>query len=549
MHNPSESYDYFSYPFCDPKEQIGEGLSYAITGSRKYISAYDIRFGEDRTHAVLCKKAIQTKAQQQQLLQLIEKDFFFLMHIDDLPLREHVGYKKSLPGQRFQYFLYTHLEFVLEYNANQIISISLSRKFNPFDVSKLVDPASGTTTLVGSSIEFTYSVLWKPTEKKFVNRLEKYVDSHLYPEDVEIQWFSIVNSLVLVVLLCCFLAFIMLRILRRDVQKFTDPEEPQENGWKFIHGDVFRFPQHITFLAAFLGNGCQLLSLSLAVLALSLLGVFYPDYSNRTMYLAIIVVYVLTTGINGFVSGMFYKQLGGEQWVGNVLCSTTLFVAPLLFLWAIMNTVALLYQSTAALSFRSIMIISQLYLLISFPLMLLGAITAKNFTSSSFNAPCRTKKAIREIPNVPWYKGTLVQVLVAGFLPFSAIYVELYYAFASLWGTIMYTPYPILAVAFGVLVLVTACITVAMTYLQISQEDWAWWWRSAVAGGSTSLFILAYAIFFYYFQSLMEGFMQFAFYFGYTLMVCWGFFLMLGTVGFLSSLHFLKIIYGVIRID
>jgi hypothetical protein len=42
--NPSESYDYFSLPFCPPKEQVGEGFAYAITGSRKYISNYNIEF-------------------------------------------------------------------------------------------------------------------------------------------------------------------------------------------------------------------------------------------------------------------------------------------------------------------------------------------------------------------------------------------------------------------------------------------------------------------------------------------------------------------------
>lgn len=43
--NPSEPYDYFSLPFCPPKEQVGEGFAYSITGSRKYISNHVIEFG------------------------------------------------------------------------------------------------------------------------------------------------------------------------------------------------------------------------------------------------------------------------------------------------------------------------------------------------------------------------------------------------------------------------------------------------------------------------------------------------------------------------
>lgn len=51
-----------------------------------------------------------------------------------------------------------------------------------------------------------------------------------------------------------------------------------------------------------------------------------------------------------------------------------------------------------------------------------------------FNAPTRTTKYPREIPPLPWYRHTLPQMLMAGFLPFSAIYIELYYIFASVWG-------------------------------------------------------------------------------------------------------------------
>jgi len=38
------------------------------------------------------------------------------------------------------------------------------------------------------------------------------------------------------------------------------------------------------------------------------------------------------------------------------------------------------------------------------------------------------------VPELPWYRTTIPQMAIAGFLPFSAIYVELYYIFASVWG-------------------------------------------------------------------------------------------------------------------
>lgn len=68
---------------------------------------------------------------------------------------------------------------------------------------------------------------------------------------------------------------------------------------------------------------------------------------------------------------------------------------------------------------------------------------------------------------------------------FSAISVELYYIFATLWGREQYTLYGILFIVFGILLSVTACISVALTYFQLSAEDYRWWWRSIFSAGYT----------------------------------------------------------------
>lgn len=99
--------------------------------------------------------------------------------------------------------------------------------------------------------------------------------------------------------------------------------------------------------------------------------------------------------------------------------------------------------------------------------------TGKN-TRAEFNAPCRTTKYPREIPPLPWYRTTPPQMVMAGFLPFSAIYIELYYIFASMWGHKDYVGpiYPILFIVFIILLIVTAFITIALTYFQLAVEDY-----------------------------------------------------------------------------
>lgn len=74
-------------------------------------------------------------------------------------------------------------------------------------------------------------------------------------------------------------------------------------------------------------------------------------------------------------------------------------------------------------------------------------------------------------------------VIEVNLFPLSAISVELYYIFATVWGREVYTLYGILLVVFFILMSVTACISIALTYFQLSIEDYRWWWRSIFSSG------------------------------------------------------------------
>ena len=69
----------------------------------------------------------------------------------------------------------------------------------------------------------------------------------------------------------------------------------------------------------------------------------------------------------------------------------------------------------------------------------------------------------------------------------SAISVELYYIFATLWGREQYTLWGILSIVYVMVLAVTACITVALIYFQLNAEDYRWWWRSIFTSGSVVL--------------------------------------------------------------
>ena len=58
-----------------------------------------------------------------------------------------------------------------------------------------------------------------------------------------------------------------------------------------------------------------------------------------------------------------------------------------------------------------------------------------------------------------------------------------------------------------------------------------------------------YCFYYYYARSDMSGFMQTSFFFGYMWTICYGFFLMLGNVGFRASKLFVMHIYKAIKCE
>ncbi|KAH9317376.1 hypothetical protein KI387_019145, partial [Taxus chinensis] len=474
--NPSETYRYFDLPFCPPDHvtEKREALGEVLNGDRMVDARYQLKFQVDKDSESICKKTL-TKEDLAKFRDAVKNDYYFQMYYDDLPIWGFIGKieNEKMEQKDRRYLLYKHLHFDILYNKNRVIEISVRT-----DPQYTVDITDDN----GIEVEFLYSVKWTETGTPFEHRRDKYAKSSFLPQHLEIHWFSIINSCVTVLLLTGFLATILMRILKNDFIKYSRDEESmddqEETGWKYIHGDVFRYPSHMSLFAAVLGSGTQLLALAIFIFMLALVGVFYP-YNRGALYTALVIIYSLTSGIAGYVAASFYGQLEGVNWVRNLLLTGCIFCGPLFLTFCFLNTVAIAYNATAALPFGTIVVILLIWTLITSPLLVLGGIAGKN-SKSEFLAPCRTTKYPREIPPLPWYRKAVPQMAMAGFLPFSAIYIELYYIFASVWGHKIYTIYSILFIVFIILIIVTAFITIALTYFQLAAEDHEWWWRHRV---------------------------------------------------------------------
>ena len=549
--NPQETYAYYSLPVCRPEKIKFRQLSLGevLVGDRLAESLYKINFRKNVNPASLCTVSF-TQEELEQVRSAVEDLYYFEFVMDELRVRGFLGRMQEylLPYHRHHLFLWTHHHFRIEYNGDKIIYASINTTLHqPLRLDNITKSTDQVT------VDFTYSVEWVQTDYSYANREELQKKSRFFRKNMEIHWLSVFNSALLVVLLMGFMAIILMRVLKSDMARYNAEDEEVDDsanddyGWKIIHSDVFRLPPHKSILCAVLGCGAQFLALFLGLILMAWLDLFNV-HKHGAMNTACVLLYALTSGVAGYVSARFFRELDGHNWVWNIVLTSSLFAAPFFFVWSLVNSVAWYNQSTQALPFTTILLLMLVWLLVGFPLTVVGGITGRHH-AEPFKAPCRTKNIAREIPAAAWYYLLPLRMLVGGFLPFSSISVELYYVFATLWGRQTYTLYGILLIVFFIVVSMTACIAIVLTYFQLRSEDYRWWWQSVFTSGATGIFVFFYSVFYFYYRSQMSGFLQSIQFFGYTVLVCYVFFLTLGTIGFYASLRFTRYIYSNLKMD
>lgn len=386
---------------------------------------------------------------------------------DELPMWAYVGEHEAedfLLGHtdRSRHYLYTHLHFTLGTNGGKVVAANVTA--SPAYRQDITYTEEGPVVGLGESkgrkvggerrsagsgalkVTFSYSVEWEASDVAHEARMDVYGTGAFLPSTLEIHWLSIINSLVLVMLLVTFLAIILLRVVKNDFTRYmrADDEEEaasgtggEETGWKLVHADVFRPPPSLSLFTAAVGAGVHLLLVTALLLTAAVTGAF-SVVRRGAIVAACILLYLLTAGVGGFVTARLYKQLKGTAWVWNIILNLVLFPGPFTAVFAVLNTTAVVKSSTAALPAFTIALVVLAFAVIAVPLAVLFGVWGHQ--SRDFEPPCRTSKAPRKLPSVSWYRTAPVQMLLAGFLPFSAISIELHYIFASVWGHKVRTP-------------------------------------------------------------------------------------------------------------
>jgi transmembrane 9 superfamily protein 2/4 len=559
-------YGYYTLPYCKP-EQIQkkiENLGELLAGDDIENSPYEINMLINATCKKLCTEPMD-KAKKEKFRRAIDDNYMVNWIIDNLPgSTKYLGATKSgqsesltLPGfpvgtlQDGRYFVHNHVTLRLAYHVNP--ELYNGNRFVGFDIepqslSNCQDSASGSVDLDGAqtSYTYTYDVKWSYSEIRWVSRWDVY----LQVTGGTVHWFSILNSMLIVLLLSGMVAMTLLRTLFRDIAKYnelaTEEEAKEETGWKLVHGDVFRAPTQSKLLAVSVGSGIQILGMAVVTLCFALLGFLSP--ANRGGLLqAMMLVFTFMGILGGFVMSRFYKIFGKSDQRLVTLLMAGLYPGLVFLMFFFLDMIIWHQGSSGAVPFTTMLAMLVLWFGVSVPLVFLGAHVG--FNRPAIELPVRINPIPRSIPAPGLLSNRIIMAMVGGVLPFGAIFTELFFIMSSLWHHRFYYMFGFLGIVLVLLVITCSEISIALTYFQLTLEDYHWWWRAFFTSGASAAYVFMYSILYFNTRLEINSMVATVVYFGYMAIISLLFFLLTGSIGLLSSFLFVRAIYGTIKVD
>jgi transmembrane 9 superfamily protein 3 len=233
INNHQETYEYLQLPFClGSKKNLHrhESLGEALLGIQLINSGMDVHFKEPVNKQALCSK--QFLEQDIAIFKYaIENQYWFQAYVDDLPLYGNIGLFKDN-----KYFLYTHKNFVISTNNDQIIQVNMTSS-EPVELGNVKDVTLKFTYSVGTLIIFNL-IDWVQTTQPFHSRFKHYLDSSFFEH--EIHWWSILNSFIMVLFLVALVIVILLRTLRKDMSRYEKDQGLLELDKVSLTAFIFR---------------------------------------------------------------------------------------------------------------------------------------------------------------------------------------------------------------------------------------------------------------------------------------------------------------------
>mmetsp|Transcript_13324 Transcript_13324/g.31990 ORF Transcript_13324/g.31990 Transcript_13324/m.31990 type:complete len:721 (-) Transcript_13324:921-3083(-) len=507
------------------------------------------------------------------LRQLVREQYRMHFQLDDLPVLERnkelsyaisgfpvgfmappemtgrIGTNDKRPrSYEHKYYLYNHFKFTVTYHENlkehdgiQITGFDIHPVSFMYDDCHEKSPENNPNTYLAfddieshkNIVTFSYDVQWIPSsDLKWEDRWDVYF--YGMPGN-DVHYYSIMNSVICVLVLAGIIARALYRTFRRDMAGGSK----KDNGWKQVHADVFRLPPSPMALSALVGNGVHLLAAAILTMVLNVVG-WISTMETGDVVNAFVLVYAFSGLVGGYASATVYKLCGGKNRWRNALLTSTLLSGFIVIVFCLFNQLSSMMGSSA--DWFSVVELVLLWGCVSVPLVLLGA--KKGDWLPCIEFPTETSDDIRPIPKSKWAKKKWLGPIFSGMMTFSVFYIELYFIMSAIWRRQAYLGLGYLLTQTLLTTIICTECCVCLCYIQLNAEDHQWWWTSFRSGAAVGAYLALYAVMDWSDRLELVGW-----YSNVSFVICM--FLAslcvgiaFGSIGFLSCLYFTRGMYA-----
>jgi len=367
--------------------------------------------------------------------------------------------------------------------------------------------------------------------------------------DLSLHWRSLTNAAITSIVLISLFGISLILLVRGDfIEMDAISEEGRHDrddyGWRLLFPEVFRKPPHLALLCSLVGTGAQLTLVALVLLLMGCLDAFaFRLWDSGSLLMSALGLYSISSGFAGLVAGKLFTMLGGTRWTTVVVLTSGIFSLPVAVLHSVAQIIVLARGGTQYVSWWAILTTLGIWIFISIPLNVLGSQVARRLSLGRTRKD-RVSKNPRVIPWAPWHRSGPFICAIAGVMPFTSVYMEVSNAVETMWGFPVLTVYEILLVVFFTLIVAVAISSLVALYFLLLIEDHRWWWWSFMFGSSVSIYALVYSAFIGSHMTPVPDLSLVVSQIMTSLTVSYYLFIMCGSVGFLTSVWFVRFLYS-----
>lgn len=397
-------------------------------------------------------------------------------------------------------------------------------KNGKIEVSKLVN------LTVDDKIDFFYSVNWKEVEKDFESQdIRKLVSLKIYNALFIANWLNGIITLVA--------SGLVLGWVWKDAWQhlLDEDDESRMKGWLGIRAQVQKPPKWPTVFTSLVSVGWHL-ALSFITIAFAN---FYLEFYGYKGYFGVVCVfvYILLAAVSGFICGFeLFKHKGKTNPL--FLTINTAVVNLLIFVLFVLKSVL----AEHFMQFDNFLLVLISFTLLYTPLYITGYVLGKKISKNSSIRYSKNEEFCEDIDENN-EKSWAISIFGA-FFAFCVLLPLLDSIIKSKIWFLVYDNFGLLIVNSFIYILAVSVTGLLSTYILLEKKYSDWHWNSFITGSVTGSYVFLYFLYSIITLFRLKSFLSVFYYILYSFVVSLSISMISGTVSYVSTGYFVKMIYS-----